>query len=62
MKELRTFLPSNLSGKRTQYNSDEYPLINEAIGLLNHLLSDKLEGNESQEESKEENPMMKRAQ
>mmetsp|Transcript_11609 Transcript_11609/g.17572 ORF Transcript_11609/g.17572 Transcript_11609/m.17572 type:complete len:400 (+) Transcript_11609:574-1773(+) len=41
LRDLRSFLPSNLAGKRKQYNSDDYPLINEATSLLNAMLSDK---------------------
>ena len=53
--DLAPFLPNDFSGQQKQYNSEDFPLINEAIGLLSTVLSEKeeAEGGKSPEESKE---------
>lgn len=51
--DLAPFLPDDFSGQKKQYNSEDFPLINEAIGLLSTVLSEKEEADKSPEESKE---------
>jgi hypothetical protein len=53
--DLAPFLPNDFSGQKKQYNSEDFPLINEAIGLLSTVLSEKeeAEADKSLEESKE---------
>lgn len=53
--DLAPFLPNDCSGQKKQYNSEDFPLINEAIGLLSTVLSEKAEAeaDKSAEESKE---------
>lgn len=53
--DLAPFLPNDFSGQKKQYNSEDFPLINEAIGLLSTVLSEKeeAEAGKSPEESKE---------
>ena len=45
VQNMGCFLPSEYSssGSKHQYNSDDFPFINETINLLNPMLSDKAE-------------------
>lgn len=61
--DLAPFLPNDFSGQKKQYNSEDFPMINEAIGLLSTVLSEKDEedAEKSPEESKEgQSPFQRR--
>jgi hypothetical protein len=41
LHDLCPFLPHDLSGKRRQYNAEDFPLITEVINLLSSVFSEK---------------------
>jgi hypothetical protein len=53
-------LPNYQSGKKKQYNSEEYPLINDVINLLSTVFSEKEETDKPSEDPKNESPFYKR--
>ena len=55
-EDLTPFLPDDFSGKKKQYNSEDFPLINEVINLLSSLFSDKEETIKQVLDSKNESP------
>lgn len=59
-EDLAPFLPNQDGGKKKQYNTEDYPLINEVINLLSTVFSEKEETDKSAEESKNESPFYRR--